>query len=84
MKKAFYATNFEKQKAKSQKQGQTSFQKCTMEKQPLLKKQPGKAAPLVGLLAFGAKSQSQKPNQTGPNSFYEFYAKQVIDSYEPR
>ena len=25
-----------------------------------------KADPLVGLLAFGAKSQSQKPNQTGP------------------
>ncbi|XP_066341875.1 GDSL esterase/lipase At5g03980-like [Miscanthus floridulus] len=33
-------------KAKSQKQNQTSFQKCTTEKQLLLKKQPGKAASL--------------------------------------
>ena len=37
-----------------------------MKKQLLLKKQPPKAAPLVGLLAFRARSQSQKPNQMDP------------------
>ena len=39
-------------------------------KQLLLKKQPKKAAPLVGLLVFWAKSQSQKPNQTDPKTLF--------------
>ena len=55
-----------KPKDKSQKQSQTSFQKYTTEKQLLLKKQPPKTAYLVEFLAFEAKNQSQKPNQTNP------------------
>ena len=60
-------------KPKAKSRVNPAFKNELRKKQLLLKKHPPKAAPLVGLLAFGAKSQSQKPNQTGPKSprFYK-------------